>query len=163
LQPPEIRHRVLETSPGLEVIEIASPAVHETHADHELQLPTARILPGRLFAEQRFVYQRGSEAKWTPWILAGFEVRDLGIAAAVNGLAAARVLRATTNSGEFEIQHAGEFFFLFVLKGELTVDSLEKNLREGDSCVLPPGLSYRMQASAGLEMLEVSLLQSCAG
>ena len=29
LQPPEIRHRVLESSTGLEVVEIASPAVHE--------------------------------------------------------------------------------------------------------------------------------------
>src|SRR6185436_13024852 len=34
LQPPGIRHRVLESSVGLEVIEIGSPAVHETFADH---------------------------------------------------------------------------------------------------------------------------------
>ena len=39
LQPPEIRHRVLESSPGLEVIEIGCPALHETLADHELELP----------------------------------------------------------------------------------------------------------------------------
>ena len=32
LQPPRIRHRVIESSPGLEVIEIASPAEHETFA-----------------------------------------------------------------------------------------------------------------------------------
>ena len=35
LQPPEIRHRVLESSPGLEVVEITCPALHETFADHE--------------------------------------------------------------------------------------------------------------------------------
>lgn len=40
LQPPRIRHRVLESSPGLEVIEIGCPAEHETFADHDLQLPT---------------------------------------------------------------------------------------------------------------------------
>src|SRR5205085_1815692 len=36
LQPPQIRHRVLESSPGLEVIEIACPAVHETFAENLL-------------------------------------------------------------------------------------------------------------------------------
>ena len=39
LQPPLIRHRVLESSAGLEVIEISAPALHETFADHALQLP----------------------------------------------------------------------------------------------------------------------------
>ena len=39
LQPPEIRHRVLESSPGLEVIEIGCPALHETIADWSLALP----------------------------------------------------------------------------------------------------------------------------
>src|SRR3954471_23986956 len=47
LQPPEIRHRVLEASPGLEVIEIGCPAVHETWADHDLQLPTSKVNPKR--------------------------------------------------------------------------------------------------------------------
>jgi mannose-6-phosphate isomerase-like protein (cupin superfamily) len=166
LQPPEIRHRVLETSPGLEVIEIACPAVHETHVDHDLQLPTSRILPGRLYGDQRFVFDRASEARWTPWIPDGFEARDTGIAAATNGLAAARIVRSTANrlmanttSRGFDIQHAGEFFFLFVLQGELTLDGTEygTQLRKGDSCVLPAGLKYRLRGSADLEMLEVQL------
>ena len=33
LQPPEIRHRVLESSTGAEVVEIGCPAIHETHGD----------------------------------------------------------------------------------------------------------------------------------
>jgi quercetin dioxygenase-like cupin family protein len=164
LQPPEIRHRVLETSPGLEVIEIARPAVHETHLDHDLQLPTPRILPGRLYHNQRFVCSRASEARWAPWILDGFEARDTGIAAATNGLATARVVRSTARmvkaiSKGFEIEHTGEFLFLFILKGELGLDGIEygDELREGDSCVLPANLKYRLQASADLEMLEVGL------
>jgi quercetin dioxygenase-like cupin family protein len=36
LQPTGIRHRVLEASPGLEVIELGMPAVHATHVDHDL-------------------------------------------------------------------------------------------------------------------------------
>jgi len=159
LQPPEIRHRVLETSSGLEVIEIASPADHETHADHALQLPTTQLLTGRLYDNQRFVFDRASEAKWTPWIQDDFEVRDTEIVAATNSLAAARIIRSTASSGKFEIQHAGEFLFIYVLKGELTVDSIEfgDQLREGDSCVLPAGLRYRLEAHTCIELLEVRL------
>jgi quercetin dioxygenase-like cupin family protein len=159
LQPPEIRHRVLETSPGLEVIEIASPADHETHADHELRLPTAQLLPGRLYDNQRFAFDRASEAKWTPWIQDDFEVRNTTIAAATNGLAAARFIRSTASSGKFEIQHAGEFLFIYVLKGELALDSIEagEHLREGDCRVLSADLKYRLEAHAYTELLEVRL------
>ncbi len=52
LQPPEIRHRVLESSPGLEVIEIGCPAVHETYADHAMTLPTPVSRPDRRFGVQ---------------------------------------------------------------------------------------------------------------
>ena len=54
LQPPMIRHRVLESSPGLEVIEVSCPAEHETWTDHELQLPTREVLPERLFGRPAF-------------------------------------------------------------------------------------------------------------
>lgn len=56
VQPPQIRHRVLECSAGLEVIEVASPAVHATHVDHELALPTPRR--ERTYAGQRFAWCR---------------------------------------------------------------------------------------------------------
>jgi hypothetical protein len=46
LQPPGIRHRVLESSPGLEVVEISCPALHETFADHEMELPNGKDRPG---------------------------------------------------------------------------------------------------------------------
>jgi quercetin dioxygenase-like cupin family protein len=167
LQPPEIRHRVLDASPGLEVIEIACPAVHETYADHYLQLPTPRILPERLYGGQRFVLHRASEAGWIPWIIDSFESRDTGITAATTGLASVRVVRSTGNptavrtiSNGPTIRHTGEFLFLFVLNGELALDSFEKGnhqLKEGDSCVLPAGLEYTLRANADLEMLEVRL------
>ena len=40
-----IRHRVLEASPGLEVVELSCPAEHVTLLDHELELPTRRSGP----------------------------------------------------------------------------------------------------------------------
>ncbi|MGH9946953.1 MAG: cupin domain-containing protein [Pyrinomonadaceae bacterium] len=55
LQPPEIRHRVLEAEAGSEVIEITSPAEHETWFDHESILPTSMVNPQRIFGGQYFV------------------------------------------------------------------------------------------------------------
>ncbi|MGB2752684.1 MAG: cupin domain-containing protein [Pyrinomonadaceae bacterium] len=54
LQPPEIRHRVLECEANSEVIEITMPAEHETWAEHEISLPTTELKPDRGFGGQRF-------------------------------------------------------------------------------------------------------------
>jgi hypothetical protein len=160
LQPPEIRHRVLESSAGLEVIEVACPAEYETRADNEMRLPTREVLPDRLFGGQRFALHRASEASWAPWRLDGFEARDTGIAAATNGLAAARVVKSNSAATAMAHGHAGELLFLFILQDELNIDSRghgNYQLMGGDSCVIPAGVDYTLKADAGLEMLEVSL------
>jgi mannose-6-phosphate isomerase-like protein (cupin superfamily) len=64
LQPPEIRHRVLEAEADSEVIEVTSPAEHETWFDHELQLPTVNVRPNRIFGTQRFVRHQDTDAAW---------------------------------------------------------------------------------------------------
>lgn len=92
LQPPGIRHQVLECSPGLEVIEVASPAEHATAADPDLALPTAEHRPERAFDGQRFVHHRAAGAPRRED--GALEVRDLGITEATGGLVAARVARA---------------------------------------------------------------------
>jgi mannose-6-phosphate isomerase-like protein (cupin superfamily) len=160
LQPPEIRHRVLESSPGLEVIEVASPAEYETCADHEMRLPTHEVLPERLFGGQRFALHRAREASWTPWRLDGFKARDTGIAAATNGLAAARVVKSNAAIMAPANGHAGESLFLFILQGQIMIDSRghgNHQLLAGDSCVIPAGVDYALRADAGMEMLEVCL------
>ncbi|MFK5956981.1 MAG: cupin domain-containing protein [Planctomycetota bacterium] len=98
LQPPKIRHRVLECSDGLEVFEVGCPAEHRTLVEHELELPNAATNPGRLFANQRFVRHQVAQAIWEPWSVEGFESRDLGIADATQGLADARVVRPMNSS-----------------------------------------------------------------
>ena len=55
IQPPEIRHRVLESSAEAEVIEISMPAEHETWVDHEMELPNEFVDPQRDFSGQKFV------------------------------------------------------------------------------------------------------------
>ena len=64
LQPPEIRHRVLECTAGAEVIEVSMPAEHETWVEHDITLPTAAVRPNRDFNGQQFLhYRRGSSAE----------------------------------------------------------------------------------------------------
>ncbi len=160
LQAPEIRHRVLEASPGLEVIEIGSPAIHETFTDPELQLPTGRVLPERLFGGQRFVHHIASEANWIISPIAGCEMRDTGIAAATNELASARIHRFMAKASAVTHRHEGGFQFLFVLNGELRLTNPDEGghqLLAGDSCVIPAGLDFLLEAGAELELLEVSL------
>ncbi|HKC87912.1 MAG TPA: hypothetical protein VKG02_18145 [Blastocatellia bacterium] len=160
LQPPEIRHRVLESSAGLEVIEVACPAEYETCADNKLRLPTRDVLPERLFGGQRFARHRAREASWEPWRPDGFESRDTGVAAATNGLAAARVVKSNSAITAMAQGHAGELLFLFILQGEIRIDSSghgNHRLMADDSCVIPAGVDYTLKAGAGLEMLEVRL------
>lgn len=85
VQPPLIRHRVLEASAGLEVIELASPARHATYVDHELQLPTQQIRADRDFSGQRFSWHRAAATR--------VPAEDLGVAAATHGAVGARIIR----------------------------------------------------------------------
>ena len=161
LQPPEIRHRVLESSAGLEVIEIGCPARHDTLADHDLPLPTGAFRPDRDFGGQRFVRHQADRATWQPWRLDGFEHRDIGIAAATDGLAGVRVVRRAGVSLSGASSHDGELLFLFVLEGTMTLgrhDGGPEPLSAGDAVVVPAGLTHWFaDVSADLELLEVTL------
>jgi quercetin dioxygenase-like cupin family protein len=160
-QPPGIRHRVLEASDGLEVIEIGCPALHATHVDHDLVLPTTQIRPDRVFGGQRFNRHQAANASWHPWRLPGFEARDLGISAATNGLASATVARPKTSGAQGILEHPSGFQFLFVLAGALSIDLGKHGAHElnaSDSLTLPPGLDCAVTRHAeGLELLEVTV------
>jgi quercetin dioxygenase-like cupin family protein len=156
LQPPRIRHRVLEASPGLEVIELGVPAVHATHVDHERTLPTATVHTEREFDGQRFVRYLPATARFAAAHLAGFESSELGIAAATHGLASVHVLRAR-EMARLTARHDAELLFHFVLRGELTLDD-EHRLAAADAFVVPAGRPFVWsEASRDLELLEVAL------
>ena len=159
LQPPRIRHRVLESSANLEVIEIACPAAHETVADHALALPTAAFRPEREFEGQRFVRHRASAAVWQPWRRDGFESRDLGIAAATGTLAGACVARRSAGPAASPmIRHDADLLLTFVLRGELTLcceGRAEQRLGAGDCFVIPAGMAHALKdVSSDVELLE---------
>jgi len=162
LQPALIRHRVLESSAGLEVVEIACPAEHDTFLDHELELPTAELYPDRVYGSQRFVRHQASDADWAPWRVEGFQCRDIGIAEASGGLAGAQVVRAeSAGSTTGTWQHAGELAFLYVLAGSLTLEGATDTpltLERDDSVVVPAGVACVLTSTSDdLELLEVRL------
>ena len=169
LQPPRIRHRVLECSADLEVVEISSPADHETIVEHTIELPTAQLRPEREFAGQRFCRHRASRATWLAWHRNGFECRDLGIGDATNGLAGARVVRpsgepTTIPSGDRPVDrlaHDTELQFLFVLGGTTTLDMGSGSvvrLGRADNVAIPGAVRWALRdCSRDLELLDVTV------
>ncbi len=161
LQPPQIRHRVLECSAGLEVIEVGCPAEHETWADPELDLPNGKVQSNRDFSGQNFVLHQVANAKWNPWLMEGFEFRDTEIGTATKGLAGVRVVRPLYDSRPLVYSHSGEFYFFFILEGGVTL-TCEKfrsqRMEAGDSCVIPAQQRYALtDCSDDLQLLEVIL------
>ncbi|MBK9153197.1 MAG: cupin domain-containing protein [Chloracidobacterium sp.] len=150
LQPPEIRHRVLEAAANTEVIELTSPALHETWADHDLDLPTGRLDPERIFNGQRFVHYRVAGSTPMPAGFGGFETFDLGIAAASGNAASAFVLRSPADHAEFTSEGDGpgsSFFFLLdgtatvTIKGDDAVD-----LSPDDAILILPNIYFTITA-----------------
>jgi quercetin dioxygenase-like cupin family protein len=158
IQPPEIRHRVLHASDGIEVIEIGVPAEHVTEIDHTTVLPTPDLRPGREWAGQRFVHNEPG-APFGPARLPGFVARDTTIAAATKGTASVTVLRPD-GAATVPAAHDGDILFTFVMKGAMTLDGggEVQALSAGDAFVIPPGLPTRYgDATPDLELLEVAL------
>lgn len=160
IQPPRIRHRVLEASDGIEVIEIGVPAEHVTEIDHEMTLPTPEFRPEREWDGQRFVHDRAEVAEWRPFRLSGYEARDTGIAEATKGVAGVQVVRPGEGEPGWAV-HDADILFGFVMRGGFTLEGEGKEpfgLAEGDAFVIPPGMATKWAApSADLEVLEVTL------
>jgi quercetin dioxygenase-like cupin family protein len=160
IQPPEIRHRVLTASDGLEVIEIGVPAEHLTEIDHTLELPTPAHRPDRDWAGQRFVHNRAEGAEWGPFRLPGYSCRDTAIAANTGGVASVQVVR----KGQGEVvaaRHDADILFGFVISGTMVLHgegAEPRALAAGDAFVIPPGMATRWaDPGAEFEMLEVAL------
>jgi quercetin dioxygenase-like cupin family protein len=156
LQPPGIRHRVLESSPALEVVEISAPAMHETFADHELELPNARGDAQRKFDGQRFLRHVAALAPWTSIDCA--VVQETGLGDATNHLGDARFVRLGQGQAIDLPPGEGELVFGFVMEGSgRLVHGQEFALWPTDAFVIPPGDLWGLRADAGgLTMLHVT-------
>lgn len=161
IQPPEIRHRVLEASENLQVVEIGVPAEHITTVDHEMELPTPFLRPDREFGGQKFCRSEVEKAVWAPWRLPGFEARETGIGAATAGMASVQVARPVDRNHGQVTHHNADILFTFVLSGSMTLHGEAQGahaLTEGDAYVIPPHLKTALtDGSEDLQLLEVAL------
>jgi quercetin dioxygenase-like cupin family protein len=161
-QPPEIRHRVLESSPGLEVVEVGCPAEHETIADWAHSLPDEVCDDDREWDGQRFVHHVAANADYQPWRAEGWEYRETGVSAGTDGLAGVRVARpAPTAATTPWIAHDTEFSLLVTLTGAVTFEAEGRPavlLDNGSSVAIPGGLPYRLRdPSDDCQLLDVTL------
>lgn len=161
LQPPTIRHRVLECSDGLEVIEVGSPAEHRTLVDHAMGLPNDVHNPEALFEGQRFVRHQVAQAVWEPWEVEGFEVRDLGIHAATDGLADAKVVRwASSTVSKASRKTLDTAVVLVCLKGKVNLQIGESMhaVQHENSFVIPANAPWSLhQPSEDAEFLWIRI------
>jgi mannose-6-phosphate isomerase-like protein (cupin superfamily) len=161
LQPPHIRHRVLESSPGLEVFELTGPAEHPTYVEHDITLPTDAVRPDRDFGGQRFAHHELATATWRPWRGAGFEAADTGIGDATGGVAATRTVRATGSGSALDAtRHDAELVLWFVERGTATlrIGDVTRPLDAGDAVAVPAGVDHALSGcSADLTFYEVTL------
>jgi len=160
IQPPEIRHRVLEASDGIEVIEIGVPAEHITEIDHDMSLPTPHLRPDREWQGQKFVFNEVKNAVWEPARLPGFVARDTTIALNTKNVAGVEVLERGKGVPAWTT-HDADIHFTFVMEGRMTLEGEGKTpyeLEAGDAFVTPPGMKTRYATpSDDIRLLEVTL------
>ena len=151
LQPPQIRHRVLESSRGLEVVEVTAPALHETFAEHGMTLPNGTN-GEREFGGQRFLRHVAADTPWTEF--RGVEAQETAISDATHGIAEVRTIRGSTSFAP----HGGELVFGFVLGGSAHLDFGDGyDLGAGDAFVIPPRVSWGVDGqSSDFRLLHVT-------
>lgn len=157
LQPPEIRHRVLYSDAGSEVVELGMPAAHETWVEHEITLPTAEVNRDRIFNRQRFVRHIAADADWKQSEFEGFEQRDTGISSATGNFAEVSVLRAVSEAIlPADSAKKAEFAFCYMLSGDvksLSVDGSERDFLSGDAFLLNSFSDSTLLCSPAAEIL----------
>ena len=143
VQPPGIRHRVLESSAMLEVVEIGCPALHATFADHDIDLPTGGFDPDRDFGGQRFLRHVATDTPWTAF--GSGEAAETEVATATEGIADVRIVRGDVS---FPAHH-GELVFGFVLSGSARLEFDGGHLLSpADALAIPPGQTWRIAAAS---------------
>ena len=160
LQPPGIRHRVLESSAGLEVLEVTSPAHHTTTVEHELTLPTPAQRPDRSFGGQRFVRHRASAAEWDSWWRGPGKTRDAGVGSATGGVVGVRTVWPSGSGGAGRASHDGELVLWFVAHGAATLQVTGRpdvRLTRDDAVAIPPHIEHELvECSRDLQLVEIT-------
>ncbi len=181
LQPPHIRHQVLESYDDLEVVEIVTPFHHSTFTDHMMQLPNSAFKPDRNFMGQRFIWDQIANREWQSTDATSnfpYEVGVTGIYEASARIGDVRILRPKENKETqvplipFPEQNASDFVLWFILSGTALYDRPHsvpsQKVFEGDAISLINagqegiGAAFR-DPSLDFSLLEVRLPSEISG
>jgi quercetin dioxygenase-like cupin family protein len=153
---------VLEAEAGSEVIEISSPAEHETWVDHEMHLPTDEYRPSLDFGGQKFVRHVAEGAKKVAADGSPVEIIETDIKNATGGLLTASIERIKGESAapQHIIPASDRPHFFFVLDGRICVklnDGDVYELSANDSVLAHSGSVFRPIAGESCTFLNVGL------
>ena len=154
LQPPGIRHQVLESFDDLEVIEVTSPADHATFSDFNVELPNSTVAHTRNFNGQQFTHdtpisREPAAYKDSTSLIAyrtsiGEASGNQGWVKEIHGsVSDDTILTPTSISPEKSLT----FFLWFVKEGsvQIEVEKREETLRSGDAICFPYGFLPSME------------------
>lgn len=158
IQPPRIRHRVLESSDDLHVVEVGYPADHITIADHDFDFRSSPVDPSRTWDGQSFV-RHTREGELQQRSESGALWSDTGIAAATNGRADVRIVRTSADdSWTIGPVPPKNFVLAFVLDGTIACDDVSNVLEDGDAIVVAVGSSRTFAGRSHGTLLEVRIV-----
>jgi quercetin dioxygenase-like cupin family protein len=155
LQPPHIRHRVLESWDDLEVLEVTCPSDHLTLVDHHLVLPNDVIDPTRRWQGQRFV--RHTAATAGVEVEGAATVRNVGIDDATDGAADVRVV--TAPAGARVVRVAPGMRLAMMVGGDAVLRAGQQSsaMVSGDTALLPSGVPVTWECRGACEWVEVTV------
>ena len=169
LQPPGIRHQVLESFDDLEVIEFSSPSIHATFSDFDLKLPNSKINPDRVFAGQKFSCSTSDSRKASLYSESdSLEVLETPIDMASGSVGWVNEICGCKESNKQfaplspRIKGQPSFLLWFVKKGFAEIQIAERTevISAGDAISYPYGFNSSLEFSllkhdADFEVLEV--------
>lgn len=159
IQPPRIRHRVLECSDEMHVVEVGYPAEHITSADPSTELPNGCGDSARRWDGQTFVHFRIDDAQWTGG--PGYRSADTGVGRATADLARVEVVdvdAASTWAAPIVPERSFEMLVVLEGAGQLVVGpDATLDLSASASAVIPVGSDAIFTATQATRLLRVRI------
>jgi uncharacterized cupin superfamily protein len=164
-QPPGIRHQVLNSSAGLQVVEIGLPAEHLTLMDHDMTLPNEDHFRDRLFQGQRFSHHTQAQADWQNWQGEAWQRAASEVATDSGGLFAVHFYRTTDEpAGPMACVHQNPLRWYYLIDGSCALEQPDgsiSQLQAGDSFLLPADETVVFsQPNTDFHCLELVMIKS---
>ncbi len=157
LQPPNIKHKVIETYEPLEVIELTMPAEHVTSIDYSLELPNKDKTNFAKISKSNFLYYKDNLNR-NEYIFPGFSIQNTGINDSSNKFGDLVILESK-DFNEFKFTHKSKFLFYYIIEGSIELKNSEKILHfnQNDCFVLLPNIIYSFKFMSKVKIIQFSV------